>query len=66
MGEVKITADNIHEFEKAYNQCEDGGVFDFKGKKVLKSYAKYVLQYFAGNGYVLMSPTNSPKSLTSD
>ena len=61
MGEVKITSDNIKEFEKAYHQCEDGGVFDFKGKPVLKAYAKYVLQYFEGNGYVLMAPHRGRK-----
>lgn len=55
MAEVKITPQNIKAFEKAYNECKTD-IFDFEGQPVLKSYAKYVLQYFEGQGYVLMAP----------
>ena len=52
--QVQITAQNIKAFEKAYNECKTD-VFDFEGQTILKSYAKYVLEYFSGQGYVLMS-----------
>jgi len=45
-----IDHSNIEAFRKAYENCEgpDNTVFVFEGNKVLKGYAKYLLQYWDG------------------
>jgi len=42
---VTITPGEFEVLKKKYEACEDGGTFKFKGKGVLKEYAKYLIQY---------------------
>ncbi|MFA5724566.1 MAG: hypothetical protein WC979_10010, partial [Candidatus Pacearchaeota archaeon] len=42
---ISVTREDLKELERLYNDCPDGGVFKFKGQDVLKSYAKYLIEY---------------------
>lgn len=50
---AQVTNKNIGEFIKAYEKAKKAEIeeFTFDGHKVLVTYAKYVIEYFASKGY---------------
>ena len=53
-GEItSITEREFEELKRLCNECEDDGIFKFKGLDVYKDYAKYLIEYledeFANN-----------------
>lgn len=42
---IEISREDLEDLKSRYSKCPDGGVFRFKGQDVLKSYAKYLIEY---------------------
>ena len=56
-GEItSITEGEFEELKRLCNECEDDGIFKFKGLDVYKDYAKYLIEYlediFANHKYM--------------
>jgi hypothetical protein len=45
MDTIQFDRRKLRAFKRIYNDTADGGVFIFEGKEVLKSYAKYLIEY---------------------
>jgi hypothetical protein len=43
--EVSITKEDLKELKRLYDETPAGEVFIFKGKEVLKEFAKYMIEY---------------------
>jgi len=50
MSTITITAEDLKELKRLYDQAKPGEVFIFKGKQVLKEYAKYLIEYAKSKG----------------
>ena len=45
---VSITEEDLKELKRLYEKAEPGEVFIFKGREVLKEFAKYMIEYVEG------------------
>lgn len=45
---LRMTEKDIKDLRKAYQSCQ-GDRFEYRGKTLLKEYAKYLLEYLDGN-----------------
>lgn len=45
---INWTPEKLAKLKLLYAECEDGGVFQFEGHDILKSYAKYLIEYLDG------------------
>jgi hypothetical protein len=44
-GYLDMTREDLEELKKLYEKAKPGEVFLFKGREVLREYAKYVIEY---------------------
>jgi len=42
---LSITKEDLKELKALYEKAKPGEVFKFKGKEILKEYAKYMIEY---------------------
>lgn len=42
---ISINEEEIKELKELYEKAPEGSVFKFKGKDLLKEYAKYLIEY---------------------
>ena len=42
---IEWTREKLVTLKQRYAECEDGGVFQFEGHDILKSYAKYLIEH---------------------
>lgn len=42
---LNITFEDFKNLKKKYKTCKKGEIFIFKGQKILKEYAKYLIEY---------------------
>jgi hypothetical protein len=42
---VEVNREDLEEFKKRYEQTSPNGVFKFKGRVIIKEYAKYLIEY---------------------
>lgn len=42
---LTISEDELKELKRKYETTPDEGTFFFKGKEILKEYAKYIIEY---------------------
>jgi hypothetical protein len=42
---ISMTREDLRELKRLYEETPEKGVFIFKGKEVLKEYAKYLIEY---------------------
>lgn len=47
-GMIMMSREDLAAFKRSYEVCKPGGTFFFKGREVLRDYAKYVIQYLEG------------------
>lgn len=50
MDTIIISKQDLKELKKLYEATPKGGIFIFKGKEVLKEYAKYMIEYLESKG----------------
>lgn len=43
--EIVFDRDKLEKLKRRYKECPEGGTFEFEGKEILKSYAKYLIEY---------------------